>query len=131
MKYDYETKKVKIDSNSFDADFPKKHSRISGIVLYTVDENAGDPYANIRRYRHSVYILWKDNTKWECIKDGSFKEHIIYTWSNIGLFGLLYDLETDKEKEKINRKERLAEIKSELPKMLKEYEEMTGKTYKK
>ena len=75
MFYDGSKKKVVLpDDRSFIAFFPKKHSRVKGIIYQysRYDRNQGDAWANRSYWVEEivVYVLWKGEIEWEEIVNG-------------------------------------------------------------
>ncbi len=113
--YDGIHKKAKISGKEFDAFYPKTHSRLKGIVYSRCNLNSSDPWANIPKWETCFYIKKKGEKYWEKQEDSCL-------YHGIGLFKILFSLESDEEKERYKDKERLLYLRQVIPDLIKEKE---------
>lgn len=126
-EYEYEDKEVNINGHKMKAMFPKNHSRVTGIFYEWKDSNwqdRQDGWANISDWHLTFWILWNGNTVWECITDKKWQER---HWRDGGMFRLLFALESDKEREKIKKRNEIADCKATIKRCTARLTQLAGK----
>jgi hypothetical protein len=108
--------KVKIDDKTYTAHYPANHSNIDGIILETWDDNADDrPWANITRYMTICYVLRKGEKDWEKIyEDETCKFKINDMRVGHNLKNVLYALEDESVRRKIDKEDRIERLKESI-----------------
>lgn len=99
-----------VNNQKHEVIIPEKHSTIDALILKTIDLNAWDDWANITNWHTLCMVLRKGEKVWETLYDGStreFKINGVYI-GHTGIFNILFQLESEKVK---NRYEKKAEIK--------------------
>ena len=123
-EYDCSRRKVEIDGEFLDFPFfPKKHNTVNGILVTQKDMNAGDSYANFKRYDNVLYIKWKGESDWkrydnENTQEGPFRIQLTHPVQSISdLLSTLDDedlrdkLVADRNEKKAKRIEHLEQTK--------------------
>ena len=125
--YKYKQTKRKINGIKHTVIIPEKHTVIQALVLETIDLNAWDDYANITCYHTTCLILEKNSKDWKTIYNGlteSFKIDNNKMYSH-GYFLVLFELETEKFKQKYYKKEKIKLLKHNIKKYTSELKELT------
>ena len=129
MNYNGYKEMVKIDGKKYTAFFPNRHTTVKGIIYSYErwDENAGDPWANITRWKEHIilYVLWKGHVKWEKIVCGGKNTSDYRCYSNSGTADILFQMETKEKQKKISLSTEKKEIKIEIKELEKKLKEIT------
>jgi len=124
-EYKYKEVKEKIDKQICDVIYVEDHSKVDAIYYHWWDGNADDirdGWANRHDWHFEFYVKYKDDEKWTKMPDEPWQ-----LYKGLGIFRLLFALESDKVRNKIERQYRIKELKSIIKNSEKELEELTTK----
>lgn len=128
-EYKYTKEERTVNGKKYNVIIPDKHSTIDALIFETEDLNAWDSYANITRYRTICLTLRKGEKEWETLYDGPtrlFKLNGDYI-GIYGIFNLLFQLESEKVRERITKREKIKELKDRISRDSKRLKELGGK----
>jgi len=124
MYYSLTEKQVKVEGRSYKAYYPTEHSRVEAVIYSVYDQNAGDPWANIKDNHLTMFILYKGHKEWIKEYDGRAVSYNGNYYKE-SVHDVLFFLESEKNRQLINAKEKVEELKKfikEYPSILEEKE---------
>lgn len=128
-EYRYSNLNVNIGGVQHTAAVVENHSTIDSIIYTTKNENFCDGYANIPRWHTTCIVKWKGKNSWETLHDGPshefrFNGEKLYSPQGIGLFPLLFALESGTAKQEYLRKQEISTLHSEISEKQRRLEEL-------
>jgi hypothetical protein len=113
-EYKLSEKKFRIDGNRYTAYFVEGHSNLKAVISNSINNNAGDPWANRPDWQVEIYVLRKGSKEWENLYSGPKNDCPENLDPDKTLDNLLAELEDESVRRKILSEDDLREAQEDL-----------------